>query len=78
MVLACKQTASCEEDLEDLICQEQPPNPTSSTVTCTAYFVRWFYNPTTNTCEEVGYSGCSATGFATQAECQECVCLSVN
>ncbi|RQO32175.1 hypothetical protein DBR32_00745 [Taibaiella sp. KBW10] len=41
---------------------------------CLAYFQRWFYNPQTNTCELKAYSGCSAKGFATEAECNTCKC----
>jgi hypothetical protein len=41
---------------------------------CMAYFTRWFYNSKENKCEKISYSGCSAKGFATKDECQECKC----
>jgi hypothetical protein len=41
---------------------------------CTAFFSRWFYNKAANKCERIGYSGCSAKGFATQQECEVCIC----
>lgn len=41
---------------------------------CQAYFTRWFYDDSSNKCEEIGYSGCSQKGFATKAECEECKC----
>jgi hypothetical protein len=41
---------------------------------CLAYFERWFFDPNTNSCKKVAYSGCSEYGFATEAECEECKC----
>lgn len=41
---------------------------------CQAYFTTWFYNKDKNKCEQIGYSGCSASGFATEQECEECQC----
>lgn len=41
---------------------------------CQAYFTTWFYNKDKKKCEQIGYSGCSASGFATEQECQECQC----
>jgi hypothetical protein len=41
---------------------------------CMAYFNRWFYNPQTNQCQEIGYSGCSSKGFSSQKECEQCKC----
>ena len=41
---------------------------------CQAAFQRWFYNAANNRCEQIGYSGCNAKGFATQAECEACKC----
>ena len=43
---------------------------------CLAYFERWFYDSSKNTCKKIGYSGCNQVGFATELECQSCVCLS--
>ncbi len=41
---------------------------------CLAFFTQWFYNSETKTCEEIGYSGCSLLGFATEEECESCKC----
>ena len=43
---------------------------------CQAYFESWFYNKSINVCEKVGYSGCSATGFETKNDCEQCKCIS--
>jgi len=43
---------------------------------CQAYFESWFYNKSMNTCEKVGYSGCSAKGFETKKDCEQCKCKS--
>jgi hypothetical protein len=41
---------------------------------CQAYFQTWFYNKNTNSCEQIGYSGCSSKGFPTKEECEACKC----
>ena len=41
---------------------------------CQAYFERWFFDENSNTCQLIGYSGCSETGFASQEDCQQCLC----
>lgn len=64
--LACEH--ECDNQTE--ICNETVPNED-----CEAYFVRWFYNSRTNACTEIGYSGCEHYGFATQAECETCLCV---
>lgn len=51
-------------------CAEVPPTGEL----CLAAFNRWFYNASSNKCEQIGYSGCSQKGFATQAECEACLC----
>ncbi len=51
-------------------CAETPP----TNEMCTAYFTRWFYNAQTQTCTQIGYSGCSQRGFATEQECEACKC----
>lgn len=52
---------------------EDPNNPCSDTPptneACAAYFERWFYNSSSNTCTLIPYSGCSQKGFATETEC---------
>lgn len=64
---------SCETecDLDNLppACSETVPNEA-----CQATFLRWFYNDEINSCEEISYSGCDAYGFATQGECETCIC----
>ncbi len=64
--------ASCTKDCpnnQTATCMETVPNEA-----CQAYFVRWFYNIKSNKCEQIGYSGCSEKGFATESECLECQC----
>lgn len=51
-------------------CSDTPPTNEA----CAAYFERWFYNASENTCEQIGYSGCSQKGFETQAACEKCKC----
>jgi hypothetical protein len=64
---------SCSKDCDpsnSSICSETAP----TNEMCQAYFQRWFYNPKSNQCEQISYSGCSQRGFATENECNECVC----
>ncbi len=64
--LGCKK--NCE--VTNPVCKETPP----TNELCQAAFNRWFYDATTNACQQIAYSGCSARGFATQAECEACKC----
>lgn len=69
--LACK-TEGIEKDcieVDLLKCSEVPPDKA-----CRAYFETWFYDKTTSMCNKIGYSGCSAKGFATKEECESCKC----
>ena len=63
---------SCSKDCEPNLatCNETPP----TNELCQAAFNRWFFNKEKNKCEQIGYSGCSQKGFATQQECEECKC----
>ena len=63
---------NCSKDCEPTIatCSETPP----TNELCQAAFNRWFYNKEKNKCEQIGYSGCSQKGFATQQECDKCKC----
>ena len=66
---------ACEEECH----VDNPPAACSDTIPdefCAVAFNQWFYNESTNTCEQIGYSGCSKVGFDTELECQDCVCLS--
>ena len=65
---ACHKSEPCVN--EDATCNEQPPTG----IVCQAYFVNWFYNPSSNSCEEIGYSACSPVGFAAKEDC-EALCL---
>ncbi len=66
VILSCGK--ECE--ISDPICMETPPTDEL----CEAYFTRWFYNAETNTCSEIGFSGCNQKGFATKAACEACDC----
>ena len=67
---------SCEDNddsndcycTENASCNEVPPTDEL----CEAYFEMWFYDSSTETCSQIGYSGCEAYGFETQAECEDC------
>ncbi len=63
---------SCNKDCEvtNSVCNETPP----TNELCHAAFDRWFYDKESNKCEQIGYSGCSLKGFATEQECEECKC----
>ncbi|WP_207494083.1 BPTI/Kunitz-type proteinase inhibitor domain-containing protein [Aridibaculum aurantiacum] len=63
-----KEVETCEPS--DPVCADVVP----TTELCAAHFTRWFYDKATNSCKQVGYSGCSAKGFATKAECETCKC----
>lgn len=65
---SCEQNTDC--DNKDAACYEYPPTDEL----CQAYFTRWFFNEETNSCEQIGYSGCSAYGFETKEECEDCGC----
>ena len=65
---ACEKNSECDD--KDLTCYEAPPVGEL----CDAYFTRWFYNEETNSCEQIGYSGCSSYGFETKEECENCEC----
>lgn len=64
--------SNCKKDCEpkNATCSETPP----TNELCQAAFNRWFFNKEKNKCEQIGYSGCSQKGFATQQECEECKC----
>lgn len=65
-LMACKKDCNCQP----AACSEVPPTDEA----CQAYFQRWFYDAASNSCTQIGYSGCSQKGFATQAECEACKC----
>ncbi len=65
---ACEKEAGCDD--KGLTCKEAPPVGEL----CDAFFTRWFYIEETNSCEQIGYSGCNIYGFATKEECENCVC----
>jgi hypothetical protein len=67
--------SSCKKDISDCT----PVNPVCAEIAptnelCAAFFTRWFYDKSTNSCKEISYSGCSQKGFATKAECEACKC----
>jgi len=61
-------SGSCPE--QEAACSDSPPTDEL----CQAYFQRWFFDASTNQCQQIGYSGCGQYGFASQAECQACQC----
>lgn len=64
-------SACCNDcDPPTTVCMETPP----VNELCQAAFQRWFYDQETNNCKQIGYSGCSQVGFATQSECEACIC----
>lgn len=77
LILVILFFGSCTRRIEEDLCS--PANPVCADVVptnelCAAFFTRWFYDKTTNSCKQVGYSGCNAKGFATQEECESCKC----
>lgn len=71
-LLFCVIFTACKKDCDSTdnpICLEMVPNEA-----CQAAFIRWFYNSETDTCQEIGYSGCSQKGFETQEACNACKC----
>lgn len=63
---------ACQKNCDNkpATCSERPPTNEA----CAAYFERWFYNADQDKCELIGYSGCGQYGFATQADCEACLC----
>lgn len=64
-------TVSCKEEVVPVIlpkCDDTPP----TNELCEAYFMMWFYDRNSNSCNQIGYSGCSPHGFATKEECEAC------
>jgi len=72
-LLSILSLTACKKDCEPnptTKCNDTPP----TNELCLAAFERWFYDQTKNSCEKVGYSGCSQKGFETKQECEECKC----
>jgi len=67
---ACETT--CDLTNAPAACSEVVPTDEA----CQAAFERWFYDKNSNNCEKISYSGCSQWGFATEVECETCVCVS--
>ena len=70
--IACEKNNNCDD--KDPVCNETSPLVEPGDYICHAYFTRWFYNEETNSCEQIGYTGCSALGFETKQECENCEC----
>ena len=64
----CEECVGMEEEEYSASCSDTVPTDEL----CLAYFERWFYDDATQTCTEIGYSGCEEYGFSTQAECEDC------
>ena len=72
-VITLLSFTSCKKDncgTSSTVCQEAPPTDEA----CLAFFTRWFYDSNSDTCEEIGYSGCEQYGFASKEECDACKC----
>ncbi|MFK8037800.1 MAG: BPTI/Kunitz-type proteinase inhibitor domain-containing protein [Crocinitomicaceae bacterium] len=69
---ACNKIIKC--DAANLTCTETAPTGEL----CEAYFTRWFFDASTNSCQEIGYNGCSEKGFATKIDCENCICVSIH
>ncbi len=63
---------SCKEDCgaSSAICGQRGPNAED----CQAYFQRWFYSKKGDSCKQIAYSGCEASGFETKEDCEACKC----
>ncbi len=65
---ACKKT--CDTAELNPVCQETVPTEEL----CLAVFNGWFFDVETQSCAEIGYSGCSQKGFETKEDCETCKC----
>ena len=66
-------STSCKDDCvlsDNPICRETVPTEEF----CSAYFSGWFFDSEENTCQEIGYSGCTKKGFDSKEECESCQC----
>lgn len=72
LILFAGVFGSCNKDCSSAnsACKDAPPQG----AVCQAAFQRWFYNERSNRCEQISYSGCSALGFSTRDECEQCKC----
>ena len=77
LVTSVSLLMSCKNDVDEMncdssnpICSQTPPTDEA----CAAYFERWFYDKTKNSCSKISYSGCSQNGFSTKEECEACKC----
>jgi hypothetical protein len=65
-----KKSTECISPSSNPVCKDIVP----TNELCAAYFSRWFFDKSTNTCVQKSYSGCTIKGFATELECEECKC----
>eukprot|EP01026_Neomeris_dumetosa_P016296 TRINITY_DN1618_c0_g1_i2.p5 TRINITY_DN1618_c0_g1~~TRINITY_DN1618_c0_g1_i2.p5 ORF type:complete len:164 (-),score=25.96 TRINITY_DN1618_c0_g1_i2:625-1116(-) len=62
----------------DHLCETQDPSTIctlpQSMGPCRAYFIRYFFNSQSGSCEKMAYGGClgNANNFASEEECQSC------
>ena len=66
-------SSSCKKECtnsQTVTCQEVVPTEEL----CEMSVVSWFYDKSSNSCTQISYSGCSVKGFATQKECESCLC----
>ena len=70
LAVDCEDKNECPD--KPVGCTDYDSIPTSEP--CDAYFERWFYVAASNSCEKIGYSGCSQFGFETKEDCEACAC----
>jgi len=65
---------ACEDNCENIpeACTETPPK---DELLFDVYLIHWFYNAKINACEEIQYNCDGHFGFATQEECETCICV---
>ena len=69
LLVACDpDSMDCSNHSDPSACNETPPTDE----TCEAWFTRWFYDKSTGSCTEIGYSGCTMKGFESKDACEAC------
>jgi len=73
LLIAASLWTACDDECAPVNCEFVFPSPGENI--CQAIMTSWLYNPSTGTCEQISYTGCSQQGFSTQEECKiNCPC----